>query len=469
VIDRLAQRTRPTGPWIVFLTLALVVPGIIFVPGYRQVSLAATLAYVVIVWSALRLFGLTIDGRPRFLALTFWLFVYIFLGLAALAQVTSIKTALPKAADTSLMTLLGLVGFEMASLLRRGAKTPAAGRFFGGFVHPRRARVLALVSITCSIGLVLWLGSVDLLSASRMQRLTLISTRTNDVVWTSLIGYVLSAPIFASLVVLLLGSRKQERRGRWHRVILVMLVLLNLAINNPATSARFWSGTIVFSVVIVLAAPRLSRRRLSHIIIGVTAFFVLLFPLLDLFRWQVSLSGAEGVTIENPAISLESIDYDGFTQMNRAQQYVDANGLSYGRQMVGTLLFFIPRSAWPDKPLASGMAVGIFSHQQNTNLSMPLWGEGYMDFGYAGTFAALFLYGLVVRTMDSRYEKNGRERSLIAALVPVLSGYQFFLLRGSLMVTMPYLLPTLALVALHFGYSSKRTVVLFSASRRASM
>ena len=52
-------------------------------------------AYVIVVWSGARLSGLLVSGKPAIVQLTFWAFVYVFLGLAALTQINAAQFPIP--------------------------------------------------------------------------------------------------------------------------------------------------------------------------------------------------------------------------------------------------------------------------------------------------------------------------------------------------------------------------------------
>jgi hypothetical protein len=59
-----------------------------------------------------------------------------------------------------------------------------------------------------------------------------------------------------------------------------------------------------------------------------------------------------------------------------AIKYSEIESITYGRQLVGALLFFVPSSLWPNKPIGSGtlVAENMLMTRYSfwyTNISMP--------------------------------------------------------------------------------------------------
>jgi len=76
------------------------------------------------------------------------------------------------------------------------------------------------------------------------------------------------------------------------------------------------------------------------------------------------------------------------------------------------------------------------------NLSLPLWGEFYLDGHLAAVIIGFLLYGSLVGAIETQYAKARSDKPTFATLfVPVYSAYQFFLLRGSLLSATAYLVP----------------------------
>ncbi len=88
--------------------------------------------------------------------------------------------------------------------------------------------------------------------------------------------------------------------------------------------------------------------------------------------------------------------------------------------MLGTLLFWMPRSVWPDKPLDTGVMLAEYKEYGFTNLSSPLWGEFFIDFGWVGLVAGMLLVGYWARRLDIEAEAQLRLRPSPALLLCIL-------------------------------------------------
>ena len=106
------------------------------------------------------------------------------------------------------------------------------------------------------------------------------------------------------------------------------------------------------------------------------------------------------------------------------------------------LLFWVPRSIWPGKPLQSGELVAEYSVYSYTNLSSPLWAEAYIHAGLLGVLLVFFAYGALTSTLQKLYlDPTKSPRSLVNVLVPLLAAYQPFFLRGALLSAFAFVVP----------------------------
>jgi hypothetical protein len=172
---------------------------------------------------------------------------------------------------------------------------------------------------------------------------------------------------------------------------------------------------------------------------------LVVFPYADTFRNTTDI-GAFDFQGVDPLV--EKGDYDAFQQLLNAELYVAEEGHTFGRQALGTLLFWIPRRFWGDKPVHSGEIVSEAMGYSHTNRAMPLWGEAFLDGGLPLVLLAFVAYGFLSGALERGFVVEHRDDSLIAVFVPVLAGYQLFLLRGALMSAFAYLVPIVALIAI---------------------
>ena len=66
----------------------------------------------------------------------------------------------------------------------------------------------------------------------------------------------------------------------------------------------------------------------------------------------------------------------------------------YGRSYVGSLLFFVPRALWPDKPRGAGAMNGSINFGSRGGVPTGAVGEAYWNFFIPGVVVIYFLYGL---------------------------------------------------------------------------
>ena len=89
---------------------------------------------------------------------------------------------------------------------------------------------------------------------------------------------------------------------------------------------------------------------------------------------------------------------------DRRKKYVEEFGISWGNQLLGAILFFVPRSIWPSKPLGTGhTAIVALDQHYFSNVSAPLIAEGYVNFGIVGVVLFALAAGWIFRKLDSAF------------------------------------------------------------------
>ena len=205
--------------------------------------------------------------------------------------------------------------------------------------------------------------------------------------------------------------------------ITFFLLLLSLITAFPTGLSR--NAVVMYWLPPILAGVSLFKKKRVFIIVMLVGIFII-FPFMGNFRYYNG-----DVSLSFDLTYFDSINYDASQQF---MAVIKKNLVTNGRQLLGALLFFIPRSIWPSKPIGSGamMAVNEFSF---SNISMPCWGEGYINFSWFG----LFLFDLILAVfsiyMDRRYW-NRQEflgRSVSDGYYLIICSALFFVLRGDLM------------------------------------
>jgi len=425
-----------------------------------QLTLPVCAAWLVILYASIRLGILGLEGSKSLLTMTFLIFAYTFLGFVPLVQLTAASNSLVNRYSESLLVrafgvvLSGMAAFDIGrSYLRLAPFSFIARRVF----QERRVdakRTLALGGISL-IGLPLLIsafGGWQQLFLARADRLQVVWSSTNSPdsqAALQIVYALMTTPIFIAFfaALALYRSRYSLDAIGAKRVglgIVVLLGIVTLVINNPVSTARFWVGTILLSVSFYLLRWR-RRITISIASLAITLLFLLVFPFADMFRYSldVELGGVFSEKLETQLV--DKGDYDSYEQIVNSIAYVDRNGVSAGRQLLGTALFWVPRSIWSGKPIPSGPLVAEFRGAENLNVSLPLWGEFFLDGDILLVVVGFLLYGSFVGVIENRFD-SAPETGLptfAGLFVRIYAAYQFFLLRGPLLATAAYLTPVI--------------------------
>lgn len=196
--------------------------------------------------------------------------------------------------------------------------------------------------------------------------------------------------------------------------------------NNPINVPRFG----LLSLIICLGFVFLNTS--SRIVkVGFASAYVLglmtVFPLLAFYA-----RGARGQSLETGFSSyyIQSGDFDGFQSMINIAMYVHHEGLRWGNQILSALFIFVPRSVWPNKSEGTGVIAAEFAGYTFTNISSPLPGEVYADFGFVGVILAGAAFGWILTLLD-RTSAQKSNLGLIFSL-GMAAGFCGILLRGPL-------------------------------------
>jgi hypothetical protein len=417
-----------------FLGLAGAVPAVFCVlTGTHATYASWPLAWIVCTMAAAGYAILIVRGHPSTYQLTFWLFSYVFFGLAPLTQLrTGVLPSTTPGINTGncvpafMLVMAGMISFAFGASLK--SKVDARPADEVGRLHLNRTRVYA---VTAAALVMAWyyiarIGPQTLLTSREIygDRRTALWP---DPTTASLVSGFATAPLLIAIAAIAI-LRRQEAGERNLRTMLTQIACVGtmLMMVNPMTSPRQVFGTVSLALLAIAGAFSTPRRfRCSALFILIVLVFV--FPYADYFRHDTS----PGVLAKgNTVTALSNGDYDAFAQVVNTVTYVQQHGSTHGKQALGVALFWVPRQMWPDKPIDTGVLLALDRGYGFTNLSAPLWAEMFINGGWALLVFGMAALGKFARRQDLREWTTPAKANLLHLVIPF---YMVILLRGSLL------------------------------------
>ena len=221
------------------------------------------------------------------------------------------------------------------------------------------------------------------------------------------------------------------RRKVTHKIVLYLLFVF-FFFSCPVTGMARFSVAALYIPVCLCAIPWL-RRRNNFAYVFIFGLLIV-FPMLNLFR---NYSGGDSFEQIGFFDQFSDMNFDAYSMFMRVLR---DDIVTHGRQLLGVLLFFLPRSFWPDKPIGSGAYVAEVQNLSFSNLSMPFWGEGYINFGIYGIVLFMLILSFFTAKCDKIYwtrivYSNDYKQYQYMMLIGLL----FFMMRGDLMSSYAYL------------------------------
>lgn len=420
--------------------------------------------YIITLYSALRIAKIINSKDIKPLESTFYIFVYVFFGVAPLSQV--LMNEFPWAGHAynsdiiikaGFVIIIGILFYELGLFLGRKKKE--------GDVQVRSAKVnLGFVSF---LGVALCLFAVS--SRGGFQNLFLprneLSATLDALGYESTSSLILTVlirvPVFITfLFALILYLDKENKnillKSNFRLFLLVLFLgILTLITNNPISTSRYWVGTIYLGTFFTLI--KWDKLTQTWLVLFILSLMLIIFPYADVFR--NSLDAELNFT---PLVQIMSGkgDYDSFQQVMNVIKFTSIEGFSLGMQLLGVLFFWVPRSIWPTKPIGTGATVSEALGFSFTNVSAPLWAEFYINFSIIGVILLFIIYGYVSARLQIKYELSKKMKGVnfYRLFVPIFTAYQLFLLRGDLLSSFSYLAPVFIFIGLGFGFRRHKTI-----------
>jgi hypothetical protein len=238
-----------------------------------------------------------------------------------------------------------------------------------------------------------------------------------------------------------ISGENANRRMVTSILIIAFLFSLVLLTKNPFFERRNAIGPVYLTIFVLIFPLLISSPR--RFFIFITIVLMVLFPVSSILTnrdpkyWLETLR--PDIMIQEILGHMTDLHYDAWASFLGIVDYVNNNGFQYGGQLLSALFFFVPRSMWPDKAVASGELLGVHLSQNYwlwfTNISSAFPAEGYIDFGVIG----VLLYAYILARFSRRIDYHVKHGSTINRISSVYYAFfLFFLLRGSLLSAFAY-------------------------------
>lgn len=387
---------------------------------------------LITAYSSWQLFA---DDSPFSLNKIGWLFSAVFMGIAPSAQVALHHSPwregdiLPATMAHANVLILGCLVLYTAVRYLLRSKLP--GHPFpdppANPVYARRFRIVAIpLLLICGACLIAAYGWKGLFLRGYFE------TRSHDydpTLQLLLDKIVRGIIVYLSLAAILL-RRRQQISGRLCTAVLIMAFLLTFPLAVP----RYLAFTLYLSWLLASGRGWIERRY-SFVLI-ILGILLLAAPVVDVTRY----AGIDmNIRLQRPAALFEkayfATDYDAYSSLCRTIQYTDTAGSTHGRQLAGVLLFFVPRSIWPGKPIGSGAYLFTQLNFEFKNVSCTYLAEGYINFGLAGSLLFTLLMAASITAYDTWFRRHSATAGFSYAYLFyfVSVGMLLFVLRGDLL------------------------------------
>ena len=243
-----------------------------------------------------------------------------------------------------------------------------------------------------------------------------------------------SIPVYALIYSILYYKNTKEYTSI---IFIIIESIILLILNFPASITRYWIGLVYIGVFLVIFKDKITGRKFDLVLILI---FAIVFPVFQLFKWYTVSELLTGKTdvVQKLLTAYNSPDFDAYSVLSRSINLVAVRGVQYGHQLMGSLFFIIPRAVWNSKPYPTGQFIAMCSNQYFTNISCPIYAEGFIDFGIFGSILYTILLSIAINLLDNLYWYINNTIKYNNYMYTFLFGILIYLMRGSLLPVVAY-------------------------------
>ena len=386
-------------------------------------------------------------------SLMFWMFNFVFFGIAPIIQHISncyfwgLRGTDSTSVFCNVLIFFWMLLFNVGKTLKFKEMSRIRFRFFSPVIlgaHTQKNKELSECSMSrtsSAVCLILEFVLVFyLVSSTGINRILFRGGHSNLIFFNSsieLLHHHVIRNLIYSMTILQISCYQKKRDNLKMPVIALILMLVGCF---PTGLSRYMIAAYYGGLMFAILKNTKIGQYLSFFFLGA---LLILFPILSSFR---SISGDISYYELFSRFGREltstylTANYDAYQMFMGAVKYTQIYGFSMGRQLLGALLFFIPRRIWKNKPIGSGATIIIALRTYSfTNVSMPLIGESYINFGIFGLIVFALFAGWITNWMDNYYWSNNDTLQEVNSLYPSAILYFFFLNRGDMLSAGAYM------------------------------
>lgn len=356
------------------VTIVLALYGVNAIFAANPAAIALTLPVLLLV-----LIGLGRIRSPLFqIGDMFWFCVFIFFALSPLQRmgdgtiggdwsVTRFTYESGEYLMAMAIALLFLAPFAFVRMEAPAGHIPVGAK-------PPAQWVFGLNLVSFVLFVVLQ-GGVEQVLSPRLEQTSSDATMLSQI-------FLASQAVTAAI---LMANARQAHGKRTVLPLLSIAILLLIIVRNPFNASRF---SLLAAWVPLVLAMFGGRIHVGWFYAAALGALLVVFPILSLTTRQ----GIEGmgqigeIAFSENLLGIPFIDV--FDTLVHAVRYMSTQDWMLGQKLVAILLFFVPRSLWPDKPIVGGLDIGqsLFDAGMagTPNLSFFIGADLYMDFGLVG-------------------------------------------------------------------------------------
>ena len=360
-----------------------------------------------------------------------WYFIFIFMFLSPLSQLSAGYYPWRHKIENDIVFLANLLLILWEVVYVIGYNQLKSKRFV--VTHKSKKKKVEIVfsnsmnfllitaSITALILMVTRCGLVNLF----IRDASMFGNGTFSIMFTYLFRAI---PVLSTGILIL-----EKRKGNFIPWIeIIAMLACTFVLNFPVALSRYWSGAVYLGLLLCAIPPEWFRNRVfDYVLILALAVG---FPLFSFFKYNTfSDLITSGLKLDIFSI-YNNVDFDAYSMLCRIIEYTQTNGFTYGTQLRSVLLFFVPRAIWNIKGTPTGTLVATAQDSYYVNVSAPLMGEGYIDFGILGLIFFSFILSRIILNLDRDYWNGVSDQKVKYSDVVFvfLAGFLLFLLRGAL-------------------------------------